>query len=90
MGPCFYGKFIAEKKPTLDRYVDHLLHALEVMGPDHVGIGTDFDGVSEGAYMAIPDPSRLDRLWAALDRRGVDRPTQRKIAHDNFLRLLPE
>lgn len=89
IGPCFYGKFIHETDQTLDRYVAHILHALEIMGPDGVGIGTDYDGVGEGAVMVIKDPSHMSELWEALDKRGVKAATLRKIAHDNFLRMLP-
>jgi membrane dipeptidase len=89
VGPCFYGTFVHQTQPTLDRYVGHILHALEIMGPDGVGIGTDFDGVSEGSVMVVPNPSRMGDLWEALDKRGVPSPILRKIAHDNFMRMLP-
>jgi len=89
IGVCFYGPFIDSEAPTLERYVDHVMHALELTGEDGVGIGTDFDGVPEGAFMAVPEPSRMGDLWEALDRRGVSREAMVKIAHENFLRLLP-
>jgi len=75
--------------PSLGRYVEHVLHALEIMGGDGVGIGTDFDGVPEGAVMVVPDPSHMADLWEALDKRGVSRAVMVKIAHDNLLRMLP-
>ncbi len=87
---CFYGPFIDEDNPTLARYVDHVLHALEILGEDGVGIGTDYDGVPEGATMAVPEPSRMDDLWEALDKAGVSRDVMVRIAHDNLLRMLPE
>ena len=88
MGLIFYGEFIDEHKPSLQRYVDHILHALSIMGLNHVGIGTDYDGVPPGAFMAIPNPARMNDLWEALDKAGVDHKTMRKIAHENFLGLL--
>jgi microsomal dipeptidase-like Zn-dependent dipeptidase len=58
------------------------------MGPDHVGIGSDFDGVPPDAFMAVPHPGRMNDLWSALEEGGLDEATIRKIAHENFLRLL--
>jgi membrane dipeptidase len=88
LGVCFFGYFVHEAEPTLQRLADHFLHALEVMGPDHVGIGTDFDGIGLHVTPVIEHAGRLGRLWKVLRRRGVAEPTLRKIAHGNFLRLL--
>ena len=66
-----------------------MLHALEVMGPDHVGIGSDFDGLPMWSEAIPADVSRLDDVFQALDRRGVEHETLAKIAGGNFLRLLP-
>jgi membrane dipeptidase len=88
MGICFFGEFIDEHNPSLERYIGHVVHALDVMGPDHVGIGSDYDGVPPGAFMAIPHPGLMNELWTALCDAGVQKATIRKIAHKNFLRLL--
>jgi len=88
MGICFHRGFIDQQNPTVERLADHFLHALDVMGPDHVGIGSDFDGVGLHKEPVIPDAGRAGMLWEALAQRGVARPTLRKIAHGNFLRLL--
>ncbi len=88
MGLCFFGEFIDEHAPALGRYVDHLLHALDVMGPDHVGIGSDYEGVPPDAFMAIPHLEKMEDLWTALQDAGVPASTLQKIAHENFLRLL--
>ncbi len=87
MGIAFYRRFIDQKEPSLDRLCDHFVHALEVMGPDHVGIGSDFDG-TEGLLRPIPqDAANVPVLFEALARRGVDDAGLRKIACENFLRL---
>lgn len=88
MGLCFYGNFINAKKPSLSAFVEHVLHALAIMGPDYVGIGTDYDGVEPGSFMAIPNPAHMNDLWEALDKAGVNQKTMQKIAHGNFLELL--
>ena len=89
MGIAFYPGFIDREEPTLERLADHVLHALDVMGPDHVGIGSDFDGLPMWSEAIPADVSRLDDVFQALDRRGVDGGTLAKIAGENFLRLLP-
>jgi membrane dipeptidase len=88
MGLCFYGNFIDENKPTLNRFIEHVLHALSIMGENHVGIGTDFDGVEPGVFMAIPHPGRMNELWEALDKVGINLKIMKKIAHENFLQLM--
>jgi membrane dipeptidase len=88
MGIAFYRRFIDQKEPSLDRLCDHFLHALEVMGPDHVGIGSDFDG-TEGLLRPIPeDAAAVPTLLEALAKRGLDDVALRRIAWENFLRLL--
>lgn len=88
MGIAFYRQFIDEKDPSLERLCDHFLHALEVMGPQHVGIGSDFDG-TPGQWRPIPeDAAAVPVLFEALAKRGVDEATLRGIAYDNFLRLV--
>jgi membrane dipeptidase len=88
MGLCYFGEFIDEKQPSLERYIDHVLHAIDVMGEDHVGIGSDYDGVPPGAFMAVPHPGRTGELWQALGDAGLRQTVLAKIAHGNFLRLL--
>ncbi len=90
MGLCFYGSFIDKNKPSLNIFIDHVLHAINIMGPDHVGIGGDFDGVGPGAFMAISHPGQINKLWESLSKASVDKTTLNKIAHENFLRLLAE
>ena len=68
--------------------MEHVEHALELVGEDGVGIGTDYDGGGDETNLVIPEPSRMNELWEALDKRGVAKRTLEKIAHDNFLRLL--
>jgi membrane dipeptidase len=88
MGIAFYRAFIHQTNPSLDRLCDHFIHALEIMGPDHVGIGSDFDG-TPGRLRPIPeDVSQLEVLFEALAKRDVDEEILRKIAGENFLRLL--
>jgi len=89
MGIVTYPRFIDVEKPTLDRLCEHFLHALEVMGADHVGLGTDYDGTEGLVTPIVEHVGHLEALFEALARRGVDEETLAKIAGENFLRMLP-
>jgi membrane dipeptidase len=69
------------------RFVDHVVHLIEQAGEEHVGIGTDFDGISQ-TLEGFEDVSRFPDLTAALLERGVDRAGVRLILGENFLRVL--
>jgi membrane dipeptidase len=90
MGIAFYRNFIDREYPSLDRLCDHFIHALGVMGVDHVGIGSDFDGTARLLRPIPEDVSMLEELFQALSKRGVDQETIAKVAGENFLRLLED
>lgn len=71
----------------IDLMLDHLDHMMRIMGPEHVGLGSDFDGV--GA-MPVPmrDAASLPALQQAMHDRGYDDATIAAICHDNWLRVL--
>jgi membrane dipeptidase len=75
-------------KTTLADVADHLEHAARVAGIDHVGIGSDFAGVSmpEG----LEDTSRYPFLIAELVRRGWKDADLEKVAGRNFIRAFAE
>lgn len=66
--------------------VDHIDYLVDKLGIDRVGVGSDFDGATMPA--AIGDVSGLPRLFEALAERGYDEAAQRKIAYQNWLRVL--
>jgi membrane dipeptidase len=69
--------------------VDHLVHLVEVAGEEHVGIGSDFDGVSH-VVTGFEDVSHYPALAFALAERGLPPPVVRMILGENFLRLLAD
>jgi membrane dipeptidase len=73
----------------LSAYVDHVIRLIDCAGEEHVGIGTDFDGIPE-TLEGFEDVSRFPSLTAALLDRGVDRAGVRLILGENFVRLLAE
>lgn len=70
----------------LDVVADHIVYLVERLGIDRVGFGSDFDG----ALMPheLGDVAGLPRLLETLRRRGFDEPALRKLAHENWLRVL--
>ncbi len=68
----------------LERFVDHVIHLIELGGEENVGIGTDFDGIPE-TLEGFEDVSRFPALTAALLERGVDPSGVRRILGENFL-----
>jgi membrane dipeptidase len=66
--------------------MEHIFHALALMGPDHVGIGLDWDG--GGGVNGLQDVSDLPKITAALRAANVSTQTIEKIWSGNMLRLL--
>lgn len=69
--------------------VDHIDHIVKVAGVDHVGLGSDFDGIS-GIPEGMEDVSRLPAIPAELKRRGYSAADIRKIMGENFMRVFAE
>jgi membrane dipeptidase len=76
-------------KATLDQVADHIIHAAEVAGIEHVGIGSDFDGVP-ALPDGLTDAAMLPALTARLLERGLSEGDVEKILGGNFLRVFGE
>src|SRR5690606_39335822 len=87
MGLTFCPPFVDPYKADVDRVVDHALHVLDLVGPDHLGLGSDFDGILE-TPSGLEDATRFPRLTEAPLRRGLDQTTLRQNLSGNFLRGL--
>jgi membrane dipeptidase len=74
-------------RATLAQVADHLDHVRKVAGADHVGIGSDFDGI-ENVPIGLEDVSTFPALFAELIRRGWSDGDLRKLAGENLLRVL--
>ena len=73
----------------LGAYLDHVEHALRVAGPDHVGLGSDFDGVPR-LPVGLEDVTQLPHVTYGLLRRGHSEATVRGVLGGNALRVLRE
>jgi membrane dipeptidase len=74
-------------RATIAQVADHIDHIKRVAGPNHVGIGGDFDGISE-VVVGLEDVSTYPALFAELSRRGWTELDLRKLAGENILRVL--
>jgi membrane dipeptidase len=74
-------------RATLRQVADHVEHVRRVAGVDHVGIGSDFDGI-ETVPVGLEDVSRFPDLLAELLRRGWTEAELRKVIGLNVLRVL--
>lgn len=73
--------------PSFTRIVDHIDHVVELVGIDHVGIGSDFDGI-EVAPDGLEDISKMPVLFEELRRRGYSESDLTKLASGNFFNVL--
>jgi len=78
-----------EPRATLFQVADHIEYVRRVAGIDHVGIGGDFDGITE-VVQGLEDVSTYPALFAELARRGWSDSDLRKLAGENFLRVFAE
>lgn len=75
---------------TLSVVADHIEHIARVAGKDHVGIGSDFDGLGTDVPVGLNDVSRYPELLAELMRRGWSDADVAKLAGGNILRVMEE
>jgi membrane dipeptidase len=73
-------------RATFDDFMAHMLHALKVVGPDHVGIGLDWDG--GGGVVGLEDVAAIPKITDALLKAGYSEADIAKIWSGNVLRIL--
>jgi membrane dipeptidase len=74
---------------TIDDVVAHVDHAVKVAGIDHVGIGSDYDGI-DSVPKGMEDISKMPKLAAALKKKGYSDADIQKIWSGNVLRVMRE
>ena len=91
VGVNFYVGFLRadgrdDPDTPISRIVEHFTYLVERMGLDHVGFGADLDGAR--IPTEVGDVAGLPRVIAALRAAGYDDSALRKLAHENWLRVL--
>jgi membrane dipeptidase len=77
-------------RPPLSSLIDHIDHIAKVAGIDHVGLGSDFDGVSGATPEGIDSAADLPKITQSLLDRGYSADDIRKILGGNLLRVFRE
>ena len=91
----FANLFIHEKykeemdnvRPSLAQLIDHLDHIANLIGVDHIGIGSDFDGINS-APRELNDVTNMPLITEELLKRGYSKKDITKILGGNFIRVL--
>ncbi len=78
------------KLPRVDwsKIIEHIDHAVKLVGADHVGLGSDFDGAN--MPYGMEDVSQIPKITDALLRKGYSEDDVRRILGENTLRLMAE
>ena len=87
---CLYKGFIneEEEKASLSDAINHIDHIVQLVGPDHVGIGSDFDG--DGELIGCRASNELLNITMKLLELGYAESDIRKIWGGNFFRVMRE
>ena len=89
-----YGKDYRAKQPypyaTMAQVVDHFDHVIKIAGVDHVGIGSDYDGVGDSLPVGLKDVSQYPNLVAEFLLRGYSESDISKILGGNLMRVWGE
>lgn len=82
-------KISEELRPPLDVLIDHIDYITKLVGVDHVGLGSDFDGISI-TPLEMDDVSFLPNITRELLKRGYSVEDVKKILGGNFLRVFKQ
>ena len=82
----YNGFLVKDGEATIDDAMRHLEHAIDIMGIDHVGLGTDFDG--DGGIRGLASSSELLNFTRQLLARGYSEDDIQKIWGGNFIRVM--
>ena len=87
LGIAFAPFFIHPQEATIDRLVEHICYVAELVGIDHVAIGSDFDGLG-ATPPVVADVSQLALLTQSMLAHGLSEPEIAQVWGGNFMRLL--
>jgi membrane dipeptidase len=89
IGINFYPGFLGAGKTTIDCVINHLEHAASIAGVDHVGLGSDYDGINSTPE-GLEDVTKIPYIAEKLLIRGWKEHEVEKIMGGNYLRVLFE
>jgi len=85
----FAPAFVAKENPTVENVVDHVDHIVELVGPDYVGLGSDFDGIGQ-TPVGLEDVTKMPNITRVLVKREYSDEDILKILGRNHLRVFKE
>ena len=90
VGIVLYAPFLTEGKATIAHVVAHIDHIVSLVGPDHVGIGSDLDGGfgTGDAPLEIQSVADLRLIGEALARKGYEDAAVSRILGESWMRVL--
>ena len=89
LGIAFAPFFIDPEAATIDRLVEHICYVAELVGVEHVAIGSDFDGLGTTPAV-VPDVSQLPLLTQSMLAHGLSEAEVARVWGGNFARLLQQ
>jgi len=89
LGMNFAPSFVHPKDATLEGIVDHIDHIVDLVGPDHVGLGSDYDGIPS-TPKGLEDVTKMPDITRELVKREYTREDIEKILGGNHLRLFKQ
>ena len=87
MGINFAPSFVHPTNPCVSTLVDHIDHIVDLVGPDHVGLGSDFDGIPT-TPVGLEDVTHMPNITEELIKRGYGKEDLKKILGLNHLRVI--
>lgn len=82
-----FGKEHRELYSDVARVADHIDHVVKLVGIEHIGIGSDYDGVGDSLPLGLKDVSTYPNLIAELLKRGYSADDISKICYENVFRV---
>ncbi len=87
IGINFAPNFVHPTNATVETLVDHIDYIVNLVGSEHVGLGSDFDGIPSTPE-GLEDVTRMPNITVELLRRGYEEGDVRKFLGGNYLRLI--
>jgi len=88
MGMSIVPFFIDAHVPTFGRFMDHMDHAIQTAGVEHVALGSDFDGFDDPRVPGLENILCYPRIAEALLERGYSEPDVAQVMGGNWLRVI--
>jgi len=90
IGVVFYYPFLSGSSKSISQVVDHIDYIKNLVGIDHVGLGSDFDGIGNTHIIGLEDVSEFPNLTLELLKKGYTRIDIEKILSGNVMRVFKQ